>query len=53
MRVCKDCGVYAMVPDGGCWLCINCGYSQCESTNFQEQQQVKEESNERWMEESQ
>jgi len=27
-----------MIPDGGCWLCIKCGFSECENVN---QQQLK------------
>jgi len=28
MKICPECGSY-MQPDGGCWICPNCGYSEC------------------------
>ena len=27
--ICPECGV-ALRPDGGCWVCLGCGWSACE-----------------------
>lgn len=27
--ICPECG-YRLIPEGGCSVCINCGYSPCK-----------------------
>jgi len=27
-NICKECGS-VMKPEGGCFICLNCGYSPC------------------------
>lgn len=27
-NICPDCG-NEMKPEGGCWVCVYCGYSPC------------------------
>ena len=27
--VCPECGTKAVIPSGGCNICLQCGYSKC------------------------
>ena len=29
LKLCPECN-YPMRPDGRCWVCPKCGYSECE-----------------------
>ncbi|MCL2497096.1 MAG: vitamin B12-dependent ribonucleotide reductase [Symbiobacteriaceae bacterium] len=28
LRLCPECG-HELIPESGCWSCVNCGYSKC------------------------
>ena len=29
-NICPECGSKKLVNEGGCWKCLDCGYSKCD-----------------------